>query len=101
MSFVLVLSAVISAAFGQFFYKSYAVMRLKLYIVLAVLFFLLSPILNMLSLKFYTVDFVYIFTSVSIALVVVLSNFYLGEKISYRHWLGIVFILLGVVGYGL
>jgi len=93
--------AIISTALGQFFYKMFTLYGKKYFFYLTIFMFIFTPLFSMLSLKYFSVDMVYMLTSVTILLVVLLSRFFLKEQITQKQVIGIVFILLGVVLYGI
>lgn len=99
--FLFLLSAILSTALGQFFYKIFALNKKKYFFYLTILMFVLIPFFSMLSLKYYSVDVVYMFTALTILLVVLLSKLFLNEVIRKNQAIGIVFIILGVVLYGI
>ena len=99
--FLFLLGTIVSTALGQFFYKIFILDKKKFFFYLTVFTFIMAPIFSMLSLKYYSIDIVYMFTALTILLVVLLSRFFLKEKITKKQVLGIGFIILGVVLYGI
>lgn len=95
------ISAIISTALGQFFYKIFTLYRKKYFFYLTILMFIFTPLFSMLSLRYFSIDLVYMFTSLTILLVVVFSRFFLKEQITKKQAIGIGFIILGVVLYGI
>jgi multidrug transporter EmrE-like cation transporter len=101
VGFLFLISAIVSTALGQFFYKIFVLHKKKSFFLLTIFAFIFTPLLSMLSLKYYSVDVVYMFTSLTIFLVVVLSKIFLNEPVKTHQFIGIGFIILGVVLYGI
>lgn len=94
-------SAIISTALGQFFYKIFSSTQKISFFYLTVFTFILAPVFNMLALKFYSVDIVYMFTALTILLVVLLSKFFLKEQVARKQVVGVGLIILGVIIYAI
>lgn len=97
--FIYLLVAIMCTAFGQFFYKKYSVKRASVDLLLALFLFILAPTFSYFALGRLSIDLVYVSTSITILLVMLLSRFALGEKTLPRHWFGCLFIVLGVIVY--
>jgi multidrug transporter EmrE-like cation transporter len=91
--------AITCTAFGQFYYKKYFISRKSAYMLLALALFIPIPAFTYLALGRLSIDLVYISTSITILMVMLLSRFALNEKSSPRHWLGCLLIVLGVIAY--
>ena len=100
IGFFYLMMAILCTAFGQFYYKLFTSNKKKRFYYLTILMFICTPLFSMLALKYISIDIVYIFTSLTILLVVILSNVYLKEKVYKKEVIGIGFIILGVVIYG-
>ncbi len=101
LSYFCLFVAVTSTALGQFFYKKYMISLNKQYYLLAIFLFLITPLCSFIALKNIAIDMVYISTSLTILFVIVLSRIFLKEQVGKRRYVGIGFILLGVVLYAL
>lgn len=93
------LLAVLTTSVGMVLYKLYVVHGTRALLLLTVLTFLLAPIFSFLALKVYTLDVVYMATSVNGLLVLWLSKMFLAESIFFRQYLGALLIALGVAIY--
>lgn len=91
--------AVTCTALGQLFYKKYVMEKLRAHLLCALTLFTATPALNYLALKRLSIDLVYIATSATILMVVILSKITLKEKTTLRHWLGCMIISTGIVIY--
>lgn len=91
--------AILSTAFGQFTYKKYAISSNKIYYWQTIVLFLLVPILSFKALQFFTIDVVYMSTSLTILIVLFLSKYFLHETIDQQSYWGIFYIILGVIIY--
>ena len=100
LSYFALFIAVFCTALGQFFYKKFSLTRNKKYYLLTIILFLLTPCFSFIALQNISIDIVYIFTALTIFIVIFLSRFFLKEKISTRIYIGIFFILIGVIIYG-
>lgn len=101
LSYFSLFSAVLATAFGQFFYKKYALTSHKAFYYATILLFLLTPIASFLALQNIPVDVVYIFTSLTIFIVLLLSKYFLAENIPFRTYTGVTLIVIGVIVYGI
>ncbi|WP_345989433.1 EamA family transporter [Sulfurimonas sp. HSL1-2] len=93
--------AILATAFGQYSFKRYKMTRRGLFIAVALTLFVLTPVLSFCALKQIPVDTVYMFTSLTILVVLLLSHFSLKETIPFQKLIGAGFILAGVVLYGI
>lgn len=101
MNYVCLIFAVTATAFGQFFFKRFQLSQKRTDLFAALTLFVITPGLSYCALRTIAIDTVYVFTALTILLVMLLSHFYLGESISQRARLGAIFIIAGVVLYGL
>jgi multidrug transporter EmrE-like cation transporter len=99
LSYVSLFLAVLCTAFGQFFYKKFSLTKDKKYYIFTIALFVLVPLFNFIALKHISLDIVYIFTSMTILLVVLLSKYFLNEYIKQRSYNGIILIIIGVMVY--
>ncbi|MFD1316083.1 SMR family transporter [Namhaeicola litoreus] len=99
MSYLYLALAISFTAFGQFFYKKYTKDHKFSHLVIALLLFLLIPILNFLALRSIKIDIVYMLTSLTILIVVFLSRIFFNENIDRKTLVGISFIILGLICY--
>jgi len=93
--------AILSTAFGQFLYKKFINTALKKFYFGSILLLLLAPIFSFFALKNIPIDIVYIFTALTVLIVMILSKVFLNEKNSFSTYLGVLLILIGVVLYAL
>lgn len=101
-SYIYLAFAISFSALGQFFYKKYYLnARAKIYLLLTIFCLVLTPFFSFQALKGLTIDTVYIATSITILLVIFLSKVFLKEILTRKKIIGIVFIILGVLLYGL
>lgn len=95
------LLAIMATAFGQFYYKKYSLSKQISFLVLAIVMFISAPVFSYLALKELSIDTVYMFTSLTILVVIGLSKYYLNEKIDRQKVIGILLILIGIIFYGI
>lgn len=100
MNYIFLISAILTTAIGQFFYKKYAINGNIKFLIITLFLFIITPIFSFLALKKIPIDIVYVSTSLTILVVVALSKFLLNESIEKKTYLGILFIIIGVVIYG-
>lgn len=91
--------AIICTATGQFFYKKHAVHPALKHIASAVALFVATPIFSYMALRTLSIDLVYISTSATILMVMLLSRFALKEESHAKHWLGCCLIATGIIIY--
>lgn len=91
--------AITCTATGQFFYKKHAIRPTLKYIASAVSLFVATPLFSYLALRTLSIDLVYISTSATILMVMLLSRFALKEESHPRHWLGCCLIATGIIIY--
>lgn len=101
MSWGCLVLAILATAFGQYWYKRYKLSQVKGYFFGAVLLFVMTPVMSYCALKRIPVDTVYMFTALTILVVLLLSRFGLKESISSRKLTGAGMILAGVIIYGI
>lgn len=100
-SYLFLFCAIFATALGQLFYKKYQITKNFKFYILSIGLFLSIPMFNFLALIQIKVDIVYMFTALTIFLVVLMSKVFLNEKISKQRYCGIILIILGVLIYGL
>ena len=100
LNYIFLTFAIFTTAFGQFFYKKYSLSHNYKYFYLTIILFIVTPIFSYMALKKLPIDIVYMFTSLTILLVLLLSKIFLNEKIAPKTYIGVVFIILGVILYG-
>ena len=100
-SYFFLISAILSTAFGKFFYKKYSVTGIKKYYVFTILLFLSTPVFSFFALQQISIDIVYVFTALTIFVVMLLSKIFLKEDIEQNTYKGVFFILLGVIIYAI
>lgn len=93
--------AILSTALGQFFYKKFSLRKKYKYYIIAIVLFLLAPIFSFIALQNISIDIVYMFTSLTILLVLLFSRFFLKEDIDLKTYYGILSIIIGVIAYGI
>jgi len=101
LSYFSLFLAVLCTAFGQFFYKKFALTKDRKYYIFTIILFLLIPIFSFLSLQNISIDIVYIFTALTIFIVMVLSRIFLDERINITTYIGVALILIGVIIYAI
>ena len=79
------------------FFKTFPALITNVFLWLSLVCYGLSYITWMMVLSKVEVSFAYPFLSLGFVLVTVLGYFFLGEKITYLHIIGIAFICIGVV----
>ncbi len=98
--YLFLLFAILLTALGQFCYKKFSLTQNRLYFYLTILLFVATPVFSFLALKGISVDVVYMFTSLTILIVLILSKTLLNEEITFRAYIGVLFITLGIIFYG-
>lgn len=101
LSYFSLIAAILCTAVGQFFYKKFSLTKNRKYYLLTMTLFLLTPVFSFIALQNIPIDIVYIFTSLTILIVLILSGLFLKEKIMPRVYIGVFFILIGVIIYGI
>lgn len=91
--------AITCTATGQFFYKKHAISPALRYIASAITLFIATPAFSYMALRTLSIDLVYISTSATILMVMLLSRFALKEESLPRHWLGCSLIAIGIIIY--
>lgn len=100
-SYFCLIAAILSTAFGQFFYKNYVITKVKWYFMATIILFLITPIFSFFALQNISIDVVYIFTALTIFIVMILSRIFLKERIKQNTYIGVFFILVGVIIYAI
>lgn len=93
--------SVVLTALSQVMYKLYFAYKNRFLLLLTVLSFACIPLSTTMALRSISLDVVYMFTAISIALVVVASRLLFGEKQSLKSYLYVFLIILGVIVYNL
>jgi len=91
--------AVICTSLGQLTFKMFKNSQLKKYLALTIALFLVTPVFSFMALKYISLDVVYMFTSLSIVLILFFSHWILKEKITLAQIFGTVVIIVGIVLY--
>ena len=99
LSYFSLFLAILATAFGQFFYKKFALTKNRKYYFITISLFVFVPFLNFIALKNIAIDIVYIFTSLTIFLVLLFSKLFLHEQILLQTYKGVSIIILGVIIY--
>ncbi len=95
----LVLIATLIGAFGALLFKKASVN--KIYFFAGLFLYGISSMFFIYALHFDELTIIYPMTSLSYVWVYLISIKFLGERVSIKKWLGITFIILGVVLLGL
>lgn len=98
-NYLFLLGAILSTAFGQVFYKKYTTSRNQIYLITTVSLFVLAPIFSYIALQNISIDVVYVFTALTVFIVMLLSKFFLKEVIKKKTFQGVFLVLLGIVLY--
>ncbi len=101
LNYLFLILAIFCTAVGQFFYKKYSLTNKYYFLVLTIVLFVMTPVFSFLALKKIAIDIVYMFTSLTILIVLGLSIIFLKEKIELKTYIGILFIIVGVIVYGI
>ena len=99
--YLFLFGAILSTALGQFFYKKYSLTNNIVYLLITIFLFVITPVFSFLALKKIPVDVVYMFTSLTIFLVILFSKVFLNEEINKKTYVGVLLIIIGVLVYGL
>lgn len=89
--------AIIFTAVSQILYKSFFTTRYWSGLIIAVMLFILTPIMAYMALKTLSLGTVYMATGLTYVLIVILAKYLLGETISRRKLQGIILIVSGVI----
>ena len=92
-------AALVCTAFGQLCFKLVFARERRSYGAIALALFVAAQICFFLSLRVLPVGVVYMSTGITHALVLGLSHFVLGERITRDHWLASAMIVGGIVLY--
>ena len=101
MSWLCLMMAVVSTAIGQYNLKRYKLHDKRSLLAMSLLFFIVTPMLSFCALRTIAVDTVYVFTALTIIVVVLLSHFGLKEPIGKQKLAGAGLIVFGVMIYGI
>jgi len=99
MGYLFVIAAVISTSLALVSYKKYTISAEKLYLLLTISLFMFAPVLNFSALQYLTVDIVYMGSSLNGLIVLVLSHYYLDERVIARQFAGAILVFIGVLIY--
>lgn len=99
MGYFFVLGAILATSFGLIAYKKYALDNQIILLILTVFFFLMAPVLSFISLKYLSVDIVYMATSLNGFIVLFLSQYFLKEKVKQHKFIGALLVFIGVSIY--
>jgi len=101
LNYIFLTFAIFTTALGQFFYKKYSLSHSYKFFYLTIILFIVTPVFSYMALKKIPIDIVYMFTSLTILIVLFLSKIFLNEKIASKTYVGVIFIILGVILYGI
>ena len=93
--------SILLSALGQTVFKLYFTHRRAKHLVLAIGSFVVTPFFSYKSMLTLTLDTVYMSTAATIGLVLVLSKFFLGEKIEPVSAWASLLIILGITIYNI
>ncbi len=99
--YIYLFNALLFTAIGQLLYKYYYRKKNKVFLGLALVFFVLVPFFNYKSLVGLSIDTVYMATAITIVVVMLFSVLLLKEKVHKYQLLGSIFILMGIIVYNL
>ncbi len=99
--YIYALMGVVFTALGQLLYKQYFNRKQKIFLGLAILFFISVPYWNYKALTRLSIDLVYMLASLTILIVVTFSIGLFGEKVSKQQWLAAALIILGIILYNI
>ncbi|MBD0400819.1 EamA family transporter [Flammeovirga sp. EKP202] len=99
MQILFISLAVLFTSLGQISYKKYANSQKNFYLTLTISLFLIVPIMNFSALKYTSLDIVYMSTSITIVISLILSRFLLKEKATKKQLLSSLLITLGIIIY--
>lgn len=94
-------AAILTTTAGQGFYKAYHFHRRSLFLVLAVGFFIITPLFAFLALRGLGIDTVYMSTALTHVLILLVAHHCFSEVISRTRWVGVSLVLLGLVVFNL
>jgi len=89
--------ALIGTAIGQLFFKMHYQHTGKIFLFSALGTFAMVPVFSYLALLNLSLAVVYMSTALTSVLVLVLSHFFLNERITKQHMMAMVFIVFGVL----
>ena len=98
---LMVIVAIVFTAGGQVLFKRYYLRHDRLDLYGAVALFVLVPVTNFVALRGMPFGFVYMSTAATQILVLLMSRFFLGEKLGKDALPGIALILAGIIVYTL
>jgi len=91
--------AVSLSAAGHIYYKSYALSRRRLFLILTGLTFILVPAFSFLALRNLTIAQVYLCTALIPVLTTIGAKFFIKEIITRSHIIGLILITTGTLLY--
>ena len=98
-AYIFLFLAVLCTSLGQLTFKMYKNSKLRKYLILAIVLFVVTPVFSFIALKSIGLDVVYMFTSLSIVLILVFSHWILKEKITFSQVLGAAVLIAGIILY--
>lgn len=93
--------ALVATALGQLLYKDASVRRSRTRLFGAIACFCAAPVAAYLALRSLSLATVYVSTAISQLIVVFGSMISFGERYGPRQWLGLTFIVAGVIVFNL
>jgi len=99
MSYFFLALAILCTSLGQFFYKLFALNKKKSFLLVTLFLFGGVPVFSYMALKGLGIDIVYLSTTVSIVIILILSKCFLGEKIDRQKIMGSFLIIVGITCY--
>ncbi len=93
--------AILFTVLGQFFYKKYFLMKSFIFVIISMFCFVLVPYCSYRALMFLPIDVVYMATSLSIIMIVLLAVIFLKEKLRKEEVYGMISIIIGILLYNL
>lgn len=97
MAFIFLGLALVTTAISQFFLKLYHVKQNRLYILMAICLFSITPVFTFTALRELSLSTVYVSTAITQVMVLFLAKQFLNEKISTNQIKGVALILFGIV----
>lgn len=91
--------ALLFTALGQMLFRMHFLRTGKKYLIAALVTFMAVPICNYLALLNLTLALVYMSTALTHVMVLMMSHFFLKERLTIKHYISMSLIVLGIATY--
>ena len=101
MSMFYLACAIVFTALAQTSFKLYHQKSVTTYVVIAIILFSATPLMNYLALRELSLSFVYMSTGFTYVLIMLLAKFVLNEAVKKQHIHAVILIISGIFVFNL